>query len=247
MIRAWFAYTLGLILLAGCSDARRPAVRHGAAESDSPSTAPAEARDLFHAAPRGMGRPQALGPEVSLGAVYLTAPEGWIRKQPRSDFVLAEFNLSRAQGDGADGRLTVTAVGGSIEANVDRWRQQFGGKPEEESREHLEIAGLKVALVDFSGTYLDQPMGIGPAEPRPAYRMLAAIFGVGGRQYILKCYGPQRTIADHADEFLAFIGSVKSAGPSSGAPESAKPIVTDAKPAEAETGKSESAEAQAAE
>jgi len=113
--------------------------------------------------------------EVSLGRMGLSAPEGWLRKPPAVDFILAEFILSRAEGDAADVRLTVSSVGGSVEQNVDRWRGQFGGKPQKESLDRVEIAGVEVTLVDFCGTYVDQRGPFAPTVERPDYRLLGAI------------------------------------------------------------------------
>lgn len=183
------------------------------------SPGPAEGGGSFHgspdgvggmASPHGTGGPVDLGPKVELGPVSLTAPDSWVRNQRRSRIVLAEFSLPRAEGDPADGRLTVTEVGGGVEANVDRWRKQFGGEPEQESVKEVEIAGVRVALVDLSGTYLDRHMGFGPEEPHSGYRMLAAIFTVGGRPFVIKAYGPEKTLADHSEEFQTFIRSMKS-------------------------------------
>jgi hypothetical protein len=236
MIRWLLVGGLCVLLLAGCGDARRPAVRGAAPEPELASPAQSEGGNSFHGSPHGMGgmespdmtggmasphgmpSPEALGPEVKLGPVTLTAPDSWVRSQPRSLIVLAEFSLPRAEGEPADGRLTVTEVGGSVEANVDRWREQFEGKPQQESVKEAEIAGVKVALVDLSGTYLDQHMGLGPAEPHSGYRMLGAIFTVGGQQFVIKGYGPEKTLAEHSEEFQAFIRSMKSAEPESTAP-----------------------------
>jgi hypothetical protein len=150
-------------------------------------------------------------PEVSLGTARLTAPKSWNRKPPKSGFLLAEFSLPRAEGDPADGRLTVSAAGGSIADNVARWRGQFGSKPEKESQGKLEVAGIPVTLVDFSGTYQNQQGMMGPVVEAPNYRMLGAIFELGGQMYFLKAYGPVKTMSAHAGEFQDFVKSLKKA------------------------------------
>jgi hypothetical protein len=184
------------------------------------------------------------GREVSLGRIRLVAPEHWVRKPSRSRFFLAEFSLPRADGDAQDGHLTVTAVGGSVEENVARWRRQFGGKPEQEAIEEIEVAGVRVTLVDFSGTYSDQHGGIAPGTELPRSRMLAAIFDLPGQQHIVKCYGPEKTMAAEADAFLAFIGSPGPTGDRSSEPETttaepetpaAEPETLEQEPAEADS------------
>ncbi len=36
-----------------------------------------------------------------------------------------EFAIPAAEGDKADGRFTIMAAGGSVDANIDRWYAQF--------------------------------------------------------------------------------------------------------------------------
>jgi hypothetical protein len=153
-----------------------------------------------------------LGGTVALGAITLTAPEGWARKQPRSSFILAEFELSRADGDNADGRLTVSTAGGSIEANIDRWKGQFSGAVDNPREEQLDVGGVTVTLVDLSGEFNDQAGPFAPAVKRSGYRMIAAIIPVAGQLHFVKATGPQKTIAAHAEEIKAFIRTIKPNG-----------------------------------
>ena len=202
-----------VFLLAGCGDRHHPAVRGTALEAESAAD---EARpsspEPFHsraaAGPDGAGpSAESLGPEVDLEAARFKAPAGWVRKQPRSGIVAAEFSLPRVEPDTVDGRLTVAVAGGTVEENVEMWRRQFAGKPDKESQEKLTVAGVPVTLVDFSGTYTGQRGMMGGAEEGKGYRMLGAILDVGGRLHFVKCYGPQKTVDAHAAEFRSFIQS----------------------------------------
>ncbi len=162
----------------------------------------------FHGMPGVEKAMTATGPEVDLGGKKMTAPQAWVRKRPRSAMLLAEFSLPHVEEDSNDGRLTVMAVGGSIDANINRWREQFVGKPKKDSREQIDVAGIPVTLVDLSGAYSDQHGMSGPVAERPEYRMRAAIFDLNGRQHIIKCYGPQKTMAHYDDDFEAFVKSL---------------------------------------
>lgn len=144
-----------VLFLAGCGGSHDPARQNvsGPAEPTAPVAASApDASVPSVAAPadaihQGLAQPavtENLGPEVVVGAVQLKAPEGWTRKQPRSQFIAAEFALPKAEGDELDGRLTVSLAGGSVADNVKRWRDQFGGKPEKDQQQEQEIAGLRV-------------------------------------------------------------------------------------------------------
>ena len=199
--------------MVGCGSRHRPAVR------TSELDAGPEAEDQVEAAAtpvRTARREQPAEPaagEVNLGSLRLTAPEGWLRERPAVSFILAEFRLRCVEGDAADGRLTVSQVGGSVAENVNRWRGQFGGKPQKESQDRVEIAGIEVTVVDFSGTYLDQRGPMAPAIERPEYRLLGAILPIDDQLYFIKCYGPQKTMAEHGDRFEAFVRSLRPGPP----------------------------------
>ena len=149
------------------------------------------------------------GGPLELDAITLTAPAGWQRKPPSSSFVAAEFVLPRAEGDDADGRLTVSSAGGSLEANVDRWKGQFDPLAKQAPLDEIDLNGLKATIVDYSGDFNDQRGPFAPAVKRPDYRMIAAIVPVEGRLFFIKATGPQNTIASHADKIHEFIRSVQ--------------------------------------
>lgn len=146
---------------------------------------------------------------VVLDAICLTAPATWTRKATDSSFVAAEYSLPQADGDSADGRLTISTAGGSVEANIDRWKGQFKPQPQSISQEDVDIAGLKATIVDLSGDFNDQRGPFAPGELRSGYRMIAAVIPVGGQLQFIKATGPQKTIASHADAIHQFIRSAR--------------------------------------
>jgi hypothetical protein len=212
MYRTYELAWLFLLMLAGCSGSYEPAKREAAPADSAVTAPPAQTPPPItspHAGLAEAANAEDLGPEVAVGAIRLKGPDGWTRKQPRSQFVAAEFALPKAAGDEQDGRLTLSLAGGSVEDNVKRWRDQFGGKPEKDSQQELEIAGLKVTVVDFAGTYKDQPGPFAPAVDRAGYRMLAAIVPLGEQLHFIKAYGPQKTMADQEDAFHAFLQTMQ--------------------------------------
>lgn len=206
---------LSLVLSAGCGDSSHaPAQRDTSPPAVGPEMPPAGSSSavdphagLFAAPPTAAT--EDLGPEASFGSIRLTAPAGWTRQPPRNQFVAAEFTLPKAEGDEADGRLTLSLAGGSIKENVERWRSQFGDKPEKDSEQELTIAGCQVTVVDFVGTFSDQPGPFAPAVERPGYRMLAAIVPIGEQLHFIKAYGPHKTMGDHEDAFHAFLQTLQ--------------------------------------
>ncbi|MBN2474514.1 MAG: hypothetical protein JXB62_07890 [Pirellulales bacterium] len=217
MVRCLIAVASCALVLAGCGDRRRPAVHKSSVAPATTKARSAAGSRSPHATaspdetPRSEADGQPLGREVRLGTLRLTAPEGWIRQPLRSDFTLAEFRLPRAKGDPSDGRLTVSIAGGGVEQNVERWRLQFQGEASRKPPETVEIAGIDVTTVDFSGAYHDGMM-ISPAtEAESGYRMLGAIVPLGDQHGFIKCIGPEKTIAKHAEAFHAFLRSLRPA------------------------------------
>ena len=150
---------------------------------------------------------------LAIETVHFTVPKTWIPKS-HSQIFKAEFAIPKAEGDKEDGRLTVSHLGGSLEDNVKRWKGQFGDKPDKENEETIDAAGVKIILVDFTGTFSESrgPMMMaGPTVSHPDYRMLGAIFQVPGDDllYFIKCYGPKKTITARADEIKEFLRSLK--------------------------------------
>lgn len=152
--------------------------------------------------------------EIALadGKLALTAPEGWVRQQPRSRIVEHEFSVPAAEGDEQDGRVTVMGAGGSIEDNIARWCDQFLQPDGADSREkalveELNVAGQSVVLVDISGTYLDKPFPMAREfVEREGYRMLGAIIRTEKLgNYFVKFYGPAHTVTNYEDAFQQMV------------------------------------------
>ena len=151
----------------------------------------------------------AAGGTVELEGVTLTPRSDWARKPASSSFVVAEFSLPRAQGDDADGRLTISTAGGSVEANIDRWKGQFQPQPKTAKQDVIDVNGLKITIVDLSGDFNDQRGPFAPGEKRAGYRMIAGVIPVGSQFHFVKATGPEKTIAVHADAIHQFIRSAK--------------------------------------
>ncbi|MGB9688238.1 hypothetical protein [Thermogutta sp.] len=160
--------------------------------------------------------PEADGGEIVLGGKYrLTVPQGWQRRTPAISMIEYEFSVPAVEGDPRDGRVTFMAAGGSVEANIQRWINQFEhpeGQPasDQVKQETLEIAGTRVHLVDITGTYMESsgPM-MGNAVPRENYRMLGAVIeSQDGLNYFIKFYGPRKTVTTNAEAFRKMIQSL---------------------------------------
>ena len=77
--------------------------------------------------------------------------------------MVAAKSVPKADGDRQDARLTVSQFGGTVEANIDRWKGQFSKKLDKEEEKLIDVGGVKATLVDLSGTFDDSR---GPMTPR---------------------------------------------------------------------------------
>ena len=154
---------------------------------------------------------------ITLGdKLTMTAPDSWVAKRPGNQMISQEFAVPAAKGDPRDGRMTVSSVGGTVEANVDRWAGQFSQPDGAKTADKMKVrkktlAGQEVSLVDISGTYQESAGMMQAATERPDYRMLAAIIPGEGTSFFIKFYGPKKTVAEHEKEFRAMIDGLKPA------------------------------------
>jgi hypothetical protein len=160
-------------------------------------------------------------PPSSRSAVNLeyTAPDTWQKEAPHGMFRREQYRLPRAAGDSEDGELAVFGggIGGGVEANVQMWRSQFtlpDGQPipdEGVVRQTLDVNGLDVTVVDIAGRYRGRAMMLGTSAPaaKDSYRMLGAIVETPGRPWYFKAVGPAETIAQHREEFMDFLHTLK--------------------------------------
>ncbi len=219
MFRLVLAFSLILVLVTGCGETRHP-VRQD-------TLAPAAPEDLGGAGDSTAAVDGGIAPALPDGHPPLPAieseapampaagadlgfapPEGWVVVEPASSMIQAEFALPKVDGDEVDGRLTVMRAGGSVDANVERWRKQFE-ELEEKPIEEFDVSGVKVTLVDLSGTFNEQRgMMMGPAMKRPGYQMLGAIIEDPDGMLFVKAYGPKNTMARHAAPFHSFVKSL---------------------------------------
>jgi hypothetical protein len=148
------------------------------------------------------------------GKISLAVSGAWTKKEPSVRIIEAEFAVPAAEGDAADGRLTIMAAGGSIEQNIERWIGQFtqpGGKNTKDAvkQEQTKVDGQAVHLVDISGTFKDQRGPFAPASVYEDHRMLAAIVSTeNSGRYFIKLTGPQKTIAANEEAFRKMIESL---------------------------------------
>jgi hypothetical protein len=145
-----------------------------------------------------------------------TAPEGWIEEKPMTGMRLSQYRLSRTEGDEEDAVCYVShfsGSGGSVEANLDRWYDQFvqpDGRPSSRAAkvDKKERNGLQQTTVDVSGTFRQTTTPMGPeSEEKPNFRMLAGVIETPIGPWFVKLVGPERTVARWEKSFHEFMES----------------------------------------
>src|SRR5215831_7402877 len=113
------------------------------------------------------------------GELQFKAPGDWISERPTSNMRVSQYQLPAAEGDAESASLVVyyfgQGQGGSVEANLQRWIGQMqtpDGKPSTNAKtENTNVNGLKVTLLDVSGTYTGSDTGAGgPSQRQSNYR-----------------------------------------------------------------------------
>ena len=152
----------------------------------------------------------------SVAGVKWTAPAGW-KSQGDRPMRAATYLIPAANGDTAGAECAVyffgAGQGGSVEANLDRWKNQVttpDGKPAAAKIAQRTIHGLAVATIDTSGDY--SGMG-GPTAASPSvaknYRLLGAIIEAPSGRVFVKLAGPAKTVAAAHADFERMLGSLE--------------------------------------
>ena len=156
-------------------------------------------------------------------ALKYAVPQGWVSVTPSSKMRLADFTLPKAAGDPEDATATVYyfgGTGGSVQANLDRWIGQMtqpNGGPSKDNAKTTTLAstaGLKITLVDVSGTYVAE-VTPGSAERfnKAGFRQLAAVIETPSGPHFVKVVGPAKTVAKWEESVMAFLKSLAWAMP----------------------------------
>lgn len=165
-------------------------------------------------------------------------PAQW-KKVPASGMRAASYQIPAAKGDKDGGELNVFVLGGDVDANIQRWVDEFSGMDlKTVVRNDRKVNEMRQAVVEvpkgkFSG-------GMGDKGPSDNYGLLGAIVvSPTGPEYFFKLTGPAATVKAARAPFYALLDSMREQGgtpePKKADEKAAKPSATkaDAKPAAA--------------
>jgi hypothetical protein len=149
----------------------------------------------------------------SAAGVRWTAPAGWISESARP-MRAATYRIAPAPGDSAAAECGVyffgAGQGGSVDANIDRWKAQFQGPDGKVSPAKVstrKTGGLTVTTIETSGAYSGMGGPIASSRSVPGYRLLGAIVEGPGGNVFVKFTGPAKTIAANQQKFEQLLTS----------------------------------------
>jgi hypothetical protein len=174
-------------------------------ELATPSTMDLSQLPPSHPAIPGMDAGNATAPAADAGNVPTwTIPADW-QSAPLSQFLVAKFSITAA--DGSQAAVNVSSLagdGGGLLPNVNRWRAQLGLAPVAETDlanlPTIDASGGTATLIDISGT--DARTG------KPA-RLTGVVLPLGGQTWFYKLMGDESVVTQQKDAFTKFIQSAK--------------------------------------
>jgi len=150
----------------------------------------------------------------SVAGLKWTAPSGWTTEGERP-MRAATYTIPPAAEDTANAECVIyffgNGQGGSVEANLDRWKGQVrgpDGKPADGKIVKRTIHGLPVTTIDSSGDYggMGGPMAASKTV-QSNYRLLGAIVEGPDGNVFIKFTGPAKTIAANQPAFEQLLNS----------------------------------------
>lgn len=149
--------------------------------------------------------------EAKVGDITLKTPATWKQSEPTSSLRLAQFEIPAVEGDKESAELAIFSFGGGggVQANVDRWVDQFYADGRTSKITSGKSAIGEYVMVDVTGTY-KKPVGppiLRKTEAQENARMLAAILAVEGKgNYFLKMTGEKATVTAAAEALRTSFG-----------------------------------------
>lgn len=142
-------------------------------------------------------------PVSARAALTYDAPAQWKPQPASSSMRLAQFVLTRADGDAEDATAVIfffgKGQGGGVDDNLERWASQMvqpGGKPgtrQQAKTTSFTANGLKVTTLDLASAYAGG-MGSGQGPSPGRSRMKAAVVETPGGNYFIRVLGPEKTV-----------------------------------------------------
>lgn len=155
---------------------------------------------------------------IELPSVTLPKPAAWTWVKPSMQFRTLQYQVCNS-GPGkvapcADLIVSVFKMGdgGSVEANIGRWKNQFqnaDGSPAEPTRSQRVVAGASVTRVDLKGAW----KGMGMGEAQNNSEQFAAAIELPQETIYIRMVGPESTVEAARKDFEAMVDGLAPRAP----------------------------------
>lgn len=141
-------------------------------------------------------------------------PAGWTARTPSSSMRLAEYATPAREAGSAEVVVYYfgPGQGGSVDANLERWKSQFSnpsGEPVVEKRTQL-VTPFPITIAEYRGTYA-RGIGTGssPDAARPNQLLIAVVAETPRGTLFFQCFGPIAAVELQREAYLKFVQGLK--------------------------------------
>ena len=132
---------------------------------------------------------------LQCGSIEFPKPAAWTWVKPTAAFRTLQYQVP----GGAELIVSVFPAGdgGAVDANIERWANQFGGAGSVRAREERSVGALRVVRVDFEGDF----KGMGMAQAKAGMAQLGAIVQGPAHAVFVRLLGPKAAVEDSRADF----------------------------------------------
>jgi len=155
---------------------------------------------------------------VSLLGYSAAVPKGWTSRTPSSSMRLAEFVAATPASTTSPGAEVIVyffgpSQGGSVEANLARWKAQFSSPTGEAVKEVVttETKGtFPLTIAEYRGTYARGiGAGSGADAARPNHALIAVVAETPKGTLFFQLFGPVASVEAQRAAYLAFVRGLR--------------------------------------
>ena len=155
------------------------------------------------ATPSGVSTESSDPAWMQCGSIEFPKPAAWKWIKPSAQFRTLQYAVP------GDAELIVSVFpagdGGALEANIERWANQFGGASSVKARTDRAVGEIRVTRVDFAGDF----KGMGMAQARTGMLQLGAIVQAPTQSVFIRLLGPASAVESVRAEFDALAAGVR--------------------------------------
>jgi hypothetical protein len=156
------------------------------------------------AAPEGLSTESSDPAWMRCGSLEFPKPAAWAWVKPTAPFRTLQYAVP------GEAELIVSVFpagdGGALEANIERWANQFGGAGSVKARVDRVVGEIRVTRVDFAGDF----KGMGMAQPRTGMLQLGAIVQAPRQSVFIRLLGPASAVEAARADFEALVAGVRA-------------------------------------